>query len=181
MVTRRVSECTCFASLELMLSVNLAPFSVDWIFTVFTSKMQEAGHEPVFRLLGGRFWGFSPRIDGGEMSCPIVQGLGGAWAPKTINFTKFWNMVSLAWFLQNFQLLWAVHRWVSHLNFRRFGVPDLHGLTSGGAFPPSYQHLLAAKLYVGCENVFKVQEWYGAPLSPFQVWWGPGFACRRGG
>jgi len=36
-------------------------------------------------------------------------------------------------------------------------------------FPPNFQRRLAAKLYVGYENVFEEQEWYGPPLSLCQV------------
>ena len=82
MVTRRVSERACIASLEQM-SINSAAFSVDWIFTIFTSRMH-AGNVLVIRLLRGDFEVFHPVvsircIDGGEISCPISAGVG--WGP----------------------------------------------------------------------------------------------------
>ena len=47
-------------------------------------------------------------------------------------------------------------------------------------FPSNFQRRLAAKLCVGCKDVLEMQEWYGPPQSPCQVWWGSDFTRRRG-
>jgi len=48
---------------------------------------------------------------------------------------------------------------------RDFGVRGVH-------ITPNFQRSLAAKRCIGGKHVLEVQERYGPPLSPCQVWWG---------
>ena len=45
---------------------------------------------------------------------------------------------------------------------------------------PKFSSLQAAKLFVVGKNVSEMQERYGPPLSPCQVWWGSAIARRPG-
>ena len=80
----------------------------------------------------------------------------------------------VAIFLRHFRGLLPVSSWVSF----SFGVlvtewvAELWRLKDGGVFCPKFSASLEAKLYVGCETVFEVQTWYGAPVSPCCVWLG---------
>jgi len=54
------------------------------------------------------------------------------------------------------------------------------GLKLQGAFPPNFQCPPVAKLYVVCEHVLEVQEWYASPLSLCRVWWGSDYGFHQG-
>ena len=51
----------------------------------------------------------------------------------------------------------------------------------GVGFLPNFQRHVAAKLRVGPQQVFQVQECARGPLSPCQVWLGSDFTRRRDG
>ena len=79
--------------------------------------------------------------------------------------------VSLGQFLPNF------HRFGQHhvRSFVKIWADSLKGFVHYPKFstPP------AAKLWVGGEHVLEMQERYGPPLSPCQVWWGSDIARRH--
>jgi len=58
---------------------------------------------------------------------------------------------------------------VQHFNFN--GLQSYKCL-SWDAFPQKFAAPLAAKKYVGSENVLEVQKRHGSPLSLSRVWWG---------
>jgi len=50
------------------------------------------------------------------------------------------------------------------------------GFNWGGGVFPNFPRLLAAKLYIGCENILSVQEWYQVLCRVCWVW---DVVCRR--
>jgi len=65
-------------------------------------------------------------------------------------------------FLRNLQGLWAVPSFVDHLNSGiRYNGSRIMELNLGVHFLLNFQRPLEAKLYVGCEIVFKVRKWFG--------------------
>ena len=95
---------------------------------------------------------------------PSVQGWGGFH--KADNFTEFRNIRSAgAYSMRDFHTR----------------VSEFWGLKLRAAFPPNFQRTLAAKQYVACENVWKMQDWYGLSLSPCGVWWAGTWPPPRSG
>ena len=120
-----------------------------------------------------------------------MQGWG-CGAPKTENFTKilpkFRHINAPQWripcaILPNSQRLYAVSCWVRCWNLVAFarGVSELWGFKLRGVrVTPNFRRPLVTKLCVGGKHVLEVQERYGPPLSPCQVWWGSDFVRRQG-
>jgi len=91
-----------------------------------------------------------------------------AWAPKLENLTEFWNKNApqganpIRDFLRNLECLWAVPSFVNHLNSGiRSRDSRIMELNLGVHFPLNFSVLYSGELYVGCEIVFKVREWFG--------------------
>ena len=136
---------------------------------------------PVFRLRRDGFLVFPPRR--GDTLNRL--GVNFAWRSrlKTLpNFTKIspHKRPSGAYPLGDFT---KFSPFVGSFMFGHIGG-FAHGISKlwwfkymGVRVTPNFQFPLAAKLCVGCEGM---QEWYGPPLSPCQVWWSLDFARRRG-
>jgi len=92
---------------------------------------------------------------------PSAQG----WGPALQN-CKFYEILGifLGKFSRNFQGLWVVPPSIKYFNLAFIGwVMELRGFNLGCAFSPKFAAPLAAnwaKLYVGCNRVFEVQECY---------------------
>jgi len=141
----------------------------------FTSRMRTMP-TPVFLnlgLLGRDFEVFAPQ---GRLFAPTVVHLCRAWgllgqlAPKT-KFYEFseYKRRTAAYPLRDFYKIISVCgqfdsgliTWILRDSLKEFG--SYGGLNFRCVFP-KFSAPLAAKLYIGCKNIFQMQEWHRSPV-----------------
>jgi len=175
-----------------------------WCFSLFiTAGSARRAALPVFRLLTGRFWGFSPRRGDTLHVAPIKVKFGkepllhakfhldrsrggGLWPPKLKN-GNFTNIIAPKGRVPcTIFTKFAVYmRVLSLYNIAKFGsitsINDkiINNLLRWGRFRPNFRRPLAAKLWTGSKNVMELKWWHRPPLSPCKIWWKSRDARRR--
>ena len=129
--------------------------------------------QSVLFLLTGRFLGFSPRTDQGEIwqggvdrrSAPLLHAkfhLIGSWVygPKTLKNWNFSNIIAPKWrvpciILTKFTVFMRVlslHKCAKFGCFFSINDKIINNLLRWGRFQPNFRRPLAAKLWMGAKN-----------------------------
>ena len=167
-----VSGCVCLS------------LKFDWLLPAGSVRRAAL---PVFRLLMGRFWGFSPRrvkvkvkVKFGSSSLPNLTLIGsgvGVYGPQNWKKLKFTNIIApkgrvpctIFTKFTGFMRVLSLHNSAKFRCFISTNHKTINNLLRWRRFQSNFRRPLAAKLWTGPKNVLALKWWHGPPLSPCKI------------